>query len=78
MGLEGDVVANRRLVTVEELLGGRFRVEKKIDFGYHLEHYDEPDRSRGEAPAKGEYMKAEYAREMHSCGLQRHNVQTPK
>ena len=34
----GDVVVDRRLVTVVDLLAGRFGL-RKIDFGFHLEHY---------------------------------------
>lgn len=30
--------------------------ENNIDFGFHVEHYDEPDRSQGrKAPARGIY-----------------------
>ena len=40
------------MVTVVKLLDGRFGL-KQIGFGFHLEHYDEPDRSQGEAAARG-------------------------
>ncbi len=34
------------------MLDGGFGL-KKMDFGFHLEHYDAPDRCQGEAAARG-------------------------